>query len=224
MATADLSNTAGVTRTPPTRTRPTTPPPRRPTVDPSADLSITKSDAADPVIAGTDLTYTIDRDQRRSLRRHGRGRDRRRARRHELRVRRRRRHRGRRHRDLEPGRPRRRRLGDPARHGARRRGPHRRPHQHRERRERRPPIPTRANDTDTETTAVDAQADLSIGRRPTDADPVTGRHRPDLHPRPSPTTGPPTPRTWSPPTCSRPAWTSSRPRRPRGPAVRPAAP
>ena len=40
------------------------------TVDPAADLSLTNTDAPDPVHAGQQLTYTLTGAERRALRRH----------------------------------------------------------------------------------------------------------------------------------------------------------
>ena len=46
-------------QTPPTRTPPTARASAQTTVDPAADLSLTKTDAPDPVLAGQQLTYTL---------------------------------------------------------------------------------------------------------------------------------------------------------------------
>ena len=50
-----------VSRRPATRSWSTTPPAPTTTVDPAADLSLTKSDSPDPVLAGQLLTYTLER-------------------------------------------------------------------------------------------------------------------------------------------------------------------
>ena len=53
-------------------TRATTPRAPSTTVDPVADLSLTKTDSPDPVLAGELLTYTLTRPERRALERHRR--------------------------------------------------------------------------------------------------------------------------------------------------------
>ena len=137
-------------------------------VDEQADLSITKTDDADPVVAGTDLTYTlvvtndgpsdatnvvvtdplpagtsfVSADNGGT--------------------------RGRRHRDLEPGHPGRRSLRDPARHRARRRRPARPTSSNTARVTRDDQAdPDASDDAATETTAVRRPTPTCRSPRPT---------------------------------------------------------